>query len=83
MRLSLFILALAAVVYAKAVEYRNYQHFLQANVEGKHFKVVHVDNHSPVLVLAIHGGNIESFTSELARLVAREREKPESENEFR
>ena len=40
-------------------------------VEGKDYKVIWMIQRFPVLILSIHGGGIEPFTSEIARAIAR------------
>ena len=54
----------------KADTYPDYASLSAANVEGRDFSREIYDRKSPVSIFAIHGGDIELFTSRLARAVA-------------
>ena len=55
---------------AKADIYSNYQQLAAANVEGEDYRIISYDGPSRSVVIAIHGGNIEKGTSQIARSVA-------------
>lgn len=72
-RLSLLIPAILAIACARQSKYDHYKNFAQLknhHTEEVDFKIEKRSAKTPVLVMAIHGCNIEPGTSELADAVA-------------
>lgn len=50
--------------------YANFEELSAAQVRGRDYRIVLVDRRAPITALAIHGGDIEPGTSEIARTLA-------------
>ena len=50
--------------------YKNFRQLCEHHVEGRDFEIEAAERRSPILVIAPHGGGIEPYTTELARLIA-------------
>jgi phage replication-related protein YjqB (UPF0714/DUF867 family) len=64
-------LMFAATAYA-ADKYVNFAALASAEKESVDYRITTLDRHSPVAVLAIHGGAIEPGSDQLARAIARD-----------
>jgi len=53
-----------------ANKYRTFKEFTAHEVEGTDYRINYIDRGSKILVIAPHGGKIESYTTDIANLIA-------------
>ena len=51
-------------------KYKNFQQLCEHQIQGRDFEIETTNRRSPILIIAPHGGKIEPYTTELARLIA-------------